>query len=208
MSDQPPSVVDRDNDRPRDHDEAVGQPTTDQVEDSIEAVAQRLGISVNAVRQRLKRGTLRGRKEAGGWVVFLPTDYAATGAPGRRPSDQPPTGPRPAANRPSDQGDIAPLAALIADLARQNAELAGSAAHWQARAMVLQERLAAIEAGPIAAAAPASADREYAAGSENTAPQRGDVPHGAQLSLNAASDAPASGAESLVARVWRRLTGH
>jgi hypothetical protein len=33
-----------------------------------------LGITANAVRQRLKRGTLPGEKTAAGWVVWLPTN--------------------------------------------------------------------------------------------------------------------------------------
>jgi hypothetical protein len=46
--------------------------------------------------------------------------------------------------------DIAPLAELLADVTRRNEELSAAAALWQYRAMQAEERLAQLEAGPIA----------------------------------------------------------
>jgi hypothetical protein len=68
-----------------------------------------------------------------------------------RPADhEPATGPQstdhrsgaaqPATNRSSDQSGIAPLAEVIAELTRENRELAAAAAQWQERARSLGER--------------------------------------------------------------------
>ncbi|MDP9473851.1 MAG: hypothetical protein M3Q71_24855, partial [Chloroflexota bacterium] len=38
----------------------------------LAAAAARLGISPDATRKRLERGTLRGEKRAGRWLVWLP----------------------------------------------------------------------------------------------------------------------------------------
>jgi hypothetical protein len=127
MSDQPPSVIDHDNDRP-----------TDRTRLSLNDAAEQLGISINTVCQRIKRGTLRGEKTWTGWVVFFLADQATTYDTGRRPTDQPSATTRPATNRPRDQAAIAPLPDLIADLSRQNQELAAAA---QERARFLLERL-------------------------------------------------------------------
>jgi hypothetical protein len=51
---------------------------------------------------------------------------------------------------PDAAADMAPRAALIERLARENAENRAAAALWQERARFLSERLAALEAGPIA----------------------------------------------------------
>ena len=60
-----PAMIDR---RP-----TVAQPSTDRppIVDrlTVAEAAARLGISSDAVRSRLNRGTLEGRKEADGWVV-------------------------------------------------------------------------------------------------------------------------------------------
>jgi hypothetical protein len=114
--------------------------------------AVRLGISLDAARKRLKRGTLQGEKRQGRWIVWLPLDAAASsdqGAGLSRNLDN---------NRTADAGrtpldaapDIAPLAELLADVTRRNEELAAAAALWQYRAMQAEERLAQLEAGPIA----------------------------------------------------------
>jgi hypothetical protein len=49
----------------------VDQPPTDRSEVTVGEAAVLLGLSTDAVRSRLNRGTLDGRKDAGGWVVFL-----------------------------------------------------------------------------------------------------------------------------------------
>jgi hypothetical protein len=115
----------------------------------VEAAADRLGITLNAVRQRLKRGTLAGHKTPAGWVVVLPTDHPTIPDHGRSSTDRPPAGSRPATDRPRDQLDVAPLADLIADLTRENRRLAETAATLAERNRVLTERLLALESGPL-----------------------------------------------------------
>jgi predicted ArsR family transcriptional regulator len=195
MSDQPRHVVDHDNDRPTDQVVAANQPPTDQAGLSLEEAADDLGISVNAVRQRLKRGTLQGEKTATGWVVFLSANQATAGGVGRQPTGQPSTSARPATDRPSD---LEPLAGLIADLSRENRELAAAAALWQERARFLSERLAALEAGPIAAQE--SAD---AAVDANLAPQRDETRETGEMTLNQGRETLQPASDRLALR-WRR----
>lgn len=144
QSDRPSDVVVHNDDRPDDHD---NQPDGWSLEDA----ADHLGITVNAVRQRIKRGTLDAKRTPDGWVVFLPTNQEIMPASGQRPTGQPVTQERHATNQPGDQAGIAPLVDLVADLTRQNAELSAAAALWQERARFLGERLAALEAGPMPA---------------------------------------------------------
>ena len=127
---------------------AAARPPTDHGPVSVEAAAIALGISPNAVRQRIKRGTLTGHRTPAGWVVALPTDQPTIHLVGRLPTDRPATDPRPTTDRPADQAAIAPLADLITDLTRQNRELAVAAALWQERARHLEGRVLALEAGP------------------------------------------------------------
>jgi len=76
----------------------------------LAAAAARLGVSVEAVRQRIRRGTLAGEKRAGRWVALLPAE-PVTGqrrdtpeqlsswqldAPEQATRQQPDTGERPA----------------------------------------------------------------------------------------------------------------
>ncbi len=53
----------------------------------LAAAAARLGISPDATRKRLERGTLRGEKRAGRWLVWLPVQVGqpdTPDAPGRQ----------------------------------------------------------------------------------------------------------------------------
>ena len=65
---------------------------------------------------------------------------------------------------------IAPLADLIANLTRENRELAETATLWQERARYLGEQLRALEAGPI------TETDEEAPQDANMAPVRDDPP--------------------------------
>ncbi len=155
ISDQP---TDHDNNnRPTtDQDATDHRPTTgdhppDPVPATLEEAAVTLGITSNAVRQRLKRGTLTGEKTAGGWVVWLPTDQTTIGIVGRSVSDQPPTTGRPTSDRPrptTDAGvDLGPLAELIARQGDEIGRLRETTAVWQIRAMQAEERLKQLTAG-------------------------------------------------------------
>ena len=137
MTDQPTDQGDR---PPGDH-----RPTTgDHAPVPSEAAATRLGITVNAVRQRVKRGTIEGYKTPAGWVVVV--DRPTTDRPPTSATDQP-TNQRPTTTDQAPTVDLAPLAAVISDLTRENRQLAEAATAWQVRAMQAEERLTQLTAG-------------------------------------------------------------
>jgi hypothetical protein len=110
----------------------------------VPEVARVLGISERAVRKRITTGTLNAHKEGNAWVVLLPSTTEAVPAAPAAPGAVPERG--------TEGGtvDVAPLAEFLADVTRRNEELAAAAALWQYRAMQAEERLAQLEAGPIA----------------------------------------------------------
>jgi len=89
--------------------------------DSTEA-AQALGISLDALRKRIARGTIEATKEAGHWYVQGPYNQPA--------ADRPPTGNQPDASPQTDQDhvDRAELA-----LAAQDARIASLESQLQAK---------------------------------------------------------------------------
>jgi hypothetical protein len=203
---------------------------------SIADAARHLGISENAVRQRIKRGTLHAVKVDGVWRVTLeavadhPIDYQGdlTDQEGRPPNDYEhrPSGDHEAttsrpggssvapeqhdATSPTDQPGIAPLVELVADLTRQNADLAAAAALWQERARFLGERLAALEAGPVVVR-PETPETPHAPEDAQNGPERADPPEMTSRSLDAAPVEPGSAQPAQTTgwrRVWRRILGH
>jgi len=125
---------------------------------SVPEAARALGISERAVRKRITAGARDAEKDGTAWAVSLP---AGTGAVrGAVPAAEPaaPTEPHavPGAAPGAVPGgpDLAPVAELIADLSRRNADLAASAALWQERARVLEGRLLALGAGEVSQDAP------------------------------------------------------
>jgi hypothetical protein len=118
---------------------------------TVAAAADRLGVTPDAVRGRLHRGTLSGEKVGTEWRVFLPHTGGATAdrqalTAGQQPPTagrQDTTGDRQGVDRPDALG----LVALVADLARRNEELAAAAGMWQTRAAHLEVRLAQLTAG-------------------------------------------------------------
>jgi len=115
----------------------------------IEA-ARMLGVSTDAVRARLRRGTLAGEKVDGEWQVIIPASDAtrqdATG------SQQDATADRQEGQQESDRTptvDLAPLADLIERQARELADLREAAAIWQIRARQAEEQLKQLMAGNV-----------------------------------------------------------
>ena len=109
--------------------------------------ARHLGISERSVRKRLVAGTLDGVKEGKSWTVLLhatpdaaqdavPTAFAV-------PSAVPLSGPDAALA-------VTVLERLLREERRAADENRDAALHWQFRALQAEERLAALEAGPIA----------------------------------------------------------
>lgn len=149
MSDQPPDQTNH-VDRPTTGD-GRDQPAADHATTpallTLEDAAADLGITVNAVRQRIKRGTLLGVKTDEGWLVD-PGHRPATERPPTRATGQPTNH----TTTSTDQQltiDLAPLADVIRDQNRRLEELSASAAFWQVRALQAEERLQAITAGEI-----------------------------------------------------------
>lgn len=139
---------------------------------SVPEVARALGISERAVRKRITAGTLEAVKAGPAWSVFLPTGPpAAQGAvPGG--TAEPPAVPSTATGAAQGGTDLQPLADVIADLTRENRELAAAAALWQERARTLEGRVLALTAGDIAPdTASAAQNAPHAADRANLAPE-------------------------------------
>ena len=180
MSDRPPTGDQQVTDRP--------------ATVSVGEAARRLGISPDAVRGRLQRGTLAGEKIAGVWRVAgaaLPPDTAPTG---RSPVDQQDTtGQRQDTDRPSESALIEQLRSendyLRAELSARSRELA---AERERADVLMREALGRIEvltAGPVADAG------------ENAPRSTQDAP-GDEGAGDMADDAPAPWWR----RWWRSLT--
>lgn len=106
---------------------------------SVSEAAAALGVSTDAIRKRLSRGTIQGEKVSGQWRVTLP-DTAT-----------PPTGHQPdTSDTPSGhQPDTGALASAFAQLAAENARNAAAAAMWQERARNLETQLMALQPGDL-----------------------------------------------------------
>jgi hypothetical protein len=151
MTDQPPDQEPTDP-RPTTTDQS-GEGPVEEAPLTLDEAAAALGISVNAVRQRIKRGTLLGVKSAAGWAVWLPTDQPTTPTIGRRPANQRPAWSQPTTDRPpTNPVDLAPLAELIARQGDDIRRLAEAATAWQIRAMQAEERLQQLTAGDASGA--------------------------------------------------------
>ncbi len=159
-------------------DQATDQATTHTITDA----ARLLGVSENAVRKRIRRGTLPAHKQGDRWLVALPGQVADHSS-ATIDLASPTTG------QATDlAAAITPLVELIERLTMENRELAEAATLWQARAAHLEDRLLALTAGSDTPTDAPHAARE---------PQ-----HGAQPVETAPDTSP-----SWWASWWRRLTG-
>jgi len=157
MSDQPTDQADDqlvDADQPPDANDqpATDQPTTPALV-SLEDAANTLGITINAVRQRIKRGTLIGIKTDAGWSVDMvaTNQEPGTDRPTTRPTNQaaPSTDHRPTI-------DLTPMIDHIATLEDQVQRLTEASTMWQFRARQAEERLLQLTAGSVDTATIAS----------------------------------------------------
>jgi hypothetical protein len=148
MTDQP---TDQANDQMVDADQphdAGDQPATDQLTTpamvSLDDAALTLGITVNAVRQRIKRGTLIGIKTDAGWLVDMvaTNQESGTDRPTRRPTNHTSSA---TDHRPTI--DLAPMVNHIATLEDQLQRLTEASTMWQIRARQAEEQLKALTAG-------------------------------------------------------------
>ncbi len=174
-------------------DHSLGQATDQATAHTITDAARLLGVSENAVRKRIRRGTLPAQKQGDRWLVALPgqvadhpsatTDQAAptSGLAGGQVA--------PTTGQASDlAAAITPLADLIERLTMENRELAEAATTWQMRAGILEQQLKQLTAGDDTLTDAPHAARE---------PQHGAHP------VETAPDA----SPSWWASWWRRLTG-
>ncbi|MCD6031186.1 MAG: hypothetical protein K0S78_3360 [Thermomicrobiales bacterium] len=148
---------------------------------SLKEAAVRLGISPDAVRKRLERGTLRGEKRGGRWRVALEPDAQAD-------TDQ--DGTPDAVRTPVDAGADSLIARLESEVAFLRSELTDRTEEIRRRDHIiagLVEQLRALPAGESARDAPQDA---------NTDPLRGvGTPEASQTR------------QSAWRRWWRRMTG-
>ncbi len=138
MSDQPADQPPGHADQP-----ATDQPTTPALV-SLEDAALTLGITVNAVRQRIKRGTLTGIKTDAGWLVDMvaTNQESGTDRPTRRPTNHTSSA---TDHRPTI--DLTPMVDHIAVLEDQLQRLTEASTMWQIRARQAEEQLKALTAG-------------------------------------------------------------
>jgi hypothetical protein len=111
---------------------------------SVAEAAHALGISHDALRSRLRRGTLEGFKDGDEWRVVLPVDRQPTGD---MPPQQAATGN--ATGSPTGN-DLSPLVDLVERQAAELQRLAASNAMWQTRAAHLENQLLQLTAGNVA----------------------------------------------------------
>jgi hypothetical protein len=112
---------------------------------SVAEAAHALGISHDALRSRLRRGTLEGFKDGDEWRVVLPVDRQPTG-------DVPP---QQAATGNETGNDLSPLVDLVERQAAELQRLAASNAMWQTRAAHLEDQLKQLSAGePVSQTVP------------------------------------------------------
>ena len=105
---------------------------------SVAEAAHALGISHDALRSRLRRGTLDGYKDGDEWRVVLPADRQATG---NAPHQQAATG-----------NDLSPLVDLIERQAAELQRLIETSTMWSICARQAEEQLKQLTAGSVAPA--------------------------------------------------------
>ena len=149
-ADRPPTDEQQDADRPdvTRQDAAVG----------VVEAAYLLGTTTDAVRARLRRGTLQGHKVNGEWQVIMPAPTVAQQDATERQQDA--TVDRQDAQQSGDRTptiDLAPLVSHIATLEDQVQRLTEATTMWQIRARQAEEQLKAITAGETSPEAPQEA---------------------------------------------------
>ena len=107
---------------------------------SVAEAAHALGISHDALRSRLRRGTLDGFKDGDEWRVVLPADRQATGN----------ASPQQAATGKPTGNDLAPLVDLIERQAAELQRLTEASTMWSIRARQTEDKLLQLTAGNVA----------------------------------------------------------
>lgn len=153
-TDRTPTEEQQDGRQDADRPDATRQDATVGV---VEA-AHLLGTTTDAVRARLRRGTLQGHKVEGEWQVSIPAP--TVGQQDATEHQQDATVDRQDAQQSGDRMptvDLAPLADLIERQAKELADLREAAAIWQVRARQAEEQLKQLTAGDVAPDTPPEA---------------------------------------------------
>ncbi len=138
MSDRTPTGEQQDTTVENDRLDVTRQDATVGV---VEA-AHLLGTTTDAVRARLRRGTLQGHKVNGEWQVIIPAPTVGQQDATERQQDA--TG---NTDRIATTIDLAPLVDHIAGLERQVQQLTEAATGWQIRARQAEDQLKQLTAG-------------------------------------------------------------
>ena len=150
---------------------------------SVPEVARLLRISERAVRKQITAGALDAHKEGNAWVVLLPSTMGAVPVVPAAQEAVPGAVPEGGPAGPDVHEAIIQLRTLLAEERQRADRYLEASTIWQGRARQLEERLQALESGPM----PAGEPRQDASRDANTGPQR--------------DDQPAKGAKGL----WRRF---
>lgn len=163
----------------------------------LDAAAARLGISPDAVRKRLERGTLTGEKRGGRWFVWLDAPDGPDAEPGRHPSGQPDATRTPPDAVPETARELIDHlkdenAFLRDQLDQSRRELAAERERFDVIHREALQRIEALTAGPDTDRSPATSppDDQPTARSATEAAARGEIP---------------PNPESWFATAWRRL---
>jgi hypothetical protein len=140
MNDRTPTGEQQDTTVENDRPDVTRQDATVGV---VEA-AHLLGTTTDAVRARLRRGTLQGHKVNGEWQVIIPAPTVGQQDATERQQDA--TG---NTDRIATTIDLAPLVDHIAGLERQVQQLTEAATGWQIRARQAEDRLEALTTGEM-----------------------------------------------------------
>lgn len=106
-----------------------------------------LGISVDAVRARIRRRSLPAVKIDGEWKIELPKNLPATVATG---GDQVTPDQTDHDHTVAPVVDLSPLVELIERQGKELADLREAATLWQLRARQAEDKLLELQAGPVA----------------------------------------------------------
>jgi hypothetical protein len=117
---------------------------------SVPEVARLLGISERAVRKRITAGTLDAHKEGNAWVVLLHATTGAVPAASAAQEAVPSTEPEGGTAALDVHEAMVQLRTLLAEERQCADRYLEAPTIWQGRALQLEERLQALEAGPIA----------------------------------------------------------
>jgi hypothetical protein len=117
---------------------------------SVPEVARLLGISERAVRKRITAGTLDAHKEGNAWVVLLHATTGAVPAASAAQEAVPSTEPEGGTAALDVHEAMVQLRTLLAEERQCADRYLEAPTIWQGRALQLEERLKALEAGPIA----------------------------------------------------------